>query len=752
MPMPFDGSAQEPRSLEKNGSNRLRLDRTALRNLQSHHLEAILIAWALVLHSQNHSAGAQFSWGFLENGVKRNTFTLNTSELGWEANATILQVLQELQEHDRQSDKDELPKGSCDIFLNDEIAPVPAAELSDENGGSTAWGNIELEIAISDDCLYVQPHWREPLGAEFLANHLVKLWTETLTKIDDASMSIAAASSISELDKFTIWQWNKDLPQTINMCLHDIISDRAKKQPNIPAVCSWDGEFSYKEVDLYSTAIAKHLINLGVSGGDIIPLHFDKSKWTMVAVLAVMKAGAAFVLIEPSYPVQRKEIIISQVKAKVILTSEEFTLALKDIASTSVIEVVNDETVHAWGKSTDTTRQLPVVPPDALLYIIFTSGSTGVPKGVQINHATYTTSVLARSTPIGYSNDSRVLDFTSYAFDVSIDSMLCTLVRGGCLCIPSEDDRMNDLSNAIREFKVNMINITPSVARILDPDIIPSLRSLGIGGEVCSVGDVRRWGRDTRVVVGYGPSECTIGCTVNPNAAGKPYISIGPGTGAVIWLVDPSDHNVLSPVGAVGELLVEGPLVGQGYLNDPDKTAASFINDPPWLLAGGGGVPGRRGRLYKTGDLVRYDPDGQRGFIFVGRKDTQIKLRGQRIELSEIEHHIKLLLPGLDVVADIVARKARSKDAMIVAFITEVGGQTVDHAENRNGNCPSSTHQVQLSPGLSQLVSSLKEKLSGVLPSYMLPSKYIGVNKIPMLVSGKTDRKSLKNFGEQLNL
>jgi acyl-CoA synthetase (AMP-forming)/AMP-acid ligase II len=291
-----------------------------------------------------------------------------------------------------------------------------------------------------------------------------------------------------------------------------------------------------------------------------------------------------------------------------------------------------------------------------------------------------------------------------------------------------------------------MINITPSVARILDPDIMPSLRSLGIGGEACSVRDVQLWSQYTRVVVGYGPSECTIGCTVNPNAAGKPYISIGPGTGAVIWLVDPSNHNVLSPIGAVGELLVEGPLVGQGYLNDAERTSASFIHDPSWLLEGGGGVPGRRGVLYKTGDLVRYDPDGQRGFIFVGRKDTQIKLRGQRIELSEIEHHMKLLLPGADAVADIISRNAVAKDSLIVAFIADMEGTPLEKEDTANKS--GTVQVVEMSPRLAGFVHSMKGRLAKALPSYMLPTKYISVDKIPMLVSGKIDRKSLRALGE----
>jgi amino acid adenylation domain-containing protein len=596
------------------------------------------------------------------------------------------------------------------------------------------------------DDLQVVPVWREPLGAAYLANHLAMSWIEVLKLLLTTDSIASSMLPIRDMNQSIIWQWNKDLPPTIDMCLHDVIASRVEKQPHIPAVSSWDGNFTYGEVHRYSTLVANRLIRLGVSIGDIIPLYFNKSKWTIVSVLAVMKAGAAFVLIEPSYPSQRKEIIISQIQAKLVLTSAELGPSLQGFAPNLQVQIIDDDTLSSLVISIDATTKLPMVPPNSLLYVIFTSGSTGVPKGVKINHATYTTSVLARSTPIGYSNDSRVLDFTSYAFDVSIDSMLCTLVRGGCLCIPSDEDRVNDLSHVIRQLRVNMINITPSVARILDPDIMPSLRSLGIGGEACSVRDVQLWSQYTRVVVGYGPSECTIGCTVNPNAAGKPYISIGPGTGAVIWLVDPSNHNVLSPIGAVGELLVEGPLVGQGYLNDAERTSASFIHDPSWLLEGGGGVPGRRGVLYKTGDLVRYDPDGQRGFIFVGRKDTQIKLRGQRIELSEIEHHMKLLLPGADAVADIISRNAVAKDSLIVAFIADMEGTPLEKEDTANKS--GTVQVVEMSPRLAGFVHSMKDRLAKALPSYMLPTKYISVAKIPMLVSGKIDRKSLRALGE----
>lgn len=583
------------------------------------------------------------------------------------------------------------------------------------------------------------------MGASFLATHFTNSLIEVLTtNLTNLTAPLSSILQLGSLDQSVIWTWNKTVPPTWNICIHQLIAEQARERPQAQAICSWDGNFTYEEVERHSTLFAHHLISLGLKIGEIVPLCFDKSKWTTIAVMAVIKAGGAFVLMDPSQPIQRRQAMASQVGATFFLTSKEYAPSGAEIAPAAQTVIVDQDTLFSLEISaTSSTESLPDVPPDSLLYIIFTSGSTGTPKGVMISHTTYTTSALARSTLIGYSSTSRSLDFTSYAFDVSVDSILSTLIRGGCLCIPTDLDRVNDLSGAIRRLKVNMVNITPSVARILDPDIIPSLNSLGIGGESCSAGDIAVWGQHTRVVIGYGPAECTIGCTVNPSAAGKPYVSVGSGTGAVIWLVDPDDHDKLVPVGAVGELLIEGPIVGQGYLGDPEKTAAAFIHDPAWLVAGGGGVPGRRGRLYKTGDLVRYDPDGECGFVFVGRKDTQIKLRGQRVELGEIEHHIKNLLPpGSEVVAEIIAPRSQNKESMLVAFISDRDAAASGEDAQR----------IEFSPRLQESVNSLNEKLSQVLPVYMVPAVYIGMSKIPMLVSGKTDRKSLRALGSEMDL
>ena len=558
----------------------------------------------------------------------------------------------------------------------------------------------------------------------------------------DASIEDCLRPTTHDLDQ--IWGWNHLLPPTYDFCMQDMISERAQRCPDKEAISSWDGSLTYAQVDQYSTFLACSLKESGIELHDFLPVCFEKSRWTVVAVLAVMKAGATIVLMDPTLPLARLQNMAKQVAAKAILTSCKQHDFSKSIIPDGKLVVVGPDTFTSLSDS-PVLPKLPVIPPSALMYIIFTSGSTGTPKGVQISHRTYTSSAIPRACAVGYTENSRVLDFASYAFDVSIDSMLLTLANGGCLCIPSDEDRLNDINGVIRRMQVNYAGITPSVARILDLDVIASLSGLGLGGEAASARDVTLWGQHTRIIIGYGPCECTIGCTVNSSAAtGRDYISIGPGNGAAIWITNPNDHELLMPVGAVGEILVEGPIVGQGYLNDPDKTAAAFIQDPPWLIAGHNGYPGRRGRLYKTGDLGRYDPDGSGEIVFVGRKDTQVKLRGQRVELGEIESQLKARLPPeSNVIAEVIMPLGSGGQPTLVAFVAPQTTKGHEHVD---------IESAQLPGELRGTLAKADADLTEVLPRYMVPNAYIPVNHIPTLISGKTDRKRLRQFGATVDL
>ncbi|KAF2404842.1 peptide synthetase [Trichodelitschia bisporula] len=670
--------------------------------------DILLLAWLLVLSRYSVDGDADLSWGHSEldddGECEHNvSSTLSTADVRLDKGASALSLLEHVKAESSHGD---------DIFFFSDTA----SDLSDGNDKNTEASHMAL-------------------------NH-VHSFVHIVNSIrSNPSAILSDILQINPWERAQLWHWNRELPPNIDVCTHDLISDRARKQPKDEAVYSWDGSLTYEEVEAYSTFLANQLVAQGVGVGTIVPLCFEKSRWTVVAVLAVMKAGGTFVLMDPSQPLARLHTIAEEVRATLIITSQkQFELGADVVPGGKAISIGQDN--FQFDPSTQVFPKLPPVPPSAILYIIFTSGSTGKPKGVIISHETYTSGVIPRADMVGYNVDSRVLDFASYAFDVSIDSMLCTLMQGGCLCIPSNEDRVNDLNGVIRRMGVTMANMTPSVARVLDADIIPSLSSLGLGGESVSPRDVAAWGKHTRIVIGYGPSECTVGCTINSSAAkGRDYVDIGQATGAVLWLVDPDDYNRLTPLGGVGELLVEGPVVGQGYLHDPAKTATSFIEDPTWLLEGDGSGNGRHGRMYMTGDLVRYDPDGSGALVFVGRKDTQVKLRGQRVELGEVEHHLRTLLPsGVTVTAEVVAPKGHKGEPILVAFLAEDAER-----DSTDGPKPALA-PTTVSARLEAALATMDKDLAQVLPVYMVPSAYIPVNFMPILVSGKTDRKSLREL------
>ncbi|KAK4442764.1 hypothetical protein QBC34DRAFT_488678 [Podospora aff. communis PSN243] len=710
--------------------------------------ELVLLAWLLVLLRTREDGQAIYSWAYStrERTVddEPSCMQLSSVEVLPDLQSNVGRVADAIAHHINTV----ALKPSADISGSASLL-LSTGPLSKTPKGANDEPVLQLEIRFDGTHLTVHPHWYSEGVYTFTITRHVETLVDTIKIcISNPDSTIRELLGPTSHDLDTIWKWNEEVPQTYDRCMHDIISDRAETCLDKVAIASWDGSLTYAQIDRYSTFLAQRLRDdHGVQHHDFLPVCFEKSRWTIVAVLAVMKSGATLVMMDPSLPLARLQNMGKQVGAKVMISSAlQHDLAREILPEGQHIAVESNAFKAIPDSFLVTPPKLPEVPPSALMYIIFTSGSTGTPKGVQISHRTYTSSAYPRAAAVGYNEQSRVLDFASYAFDVSIDSMLLTLANGGCLCIPSDEDRLNDINGVIRQMQVNYAGITPSVARILDLDVIASLTALGLGGEAASATDVNRWGQHTRIVIGYGPCECTIGCTVNSSAAtGRDYITIGPGNGAAMWVVDPNDHDVLMPVGAVGELLVEGPIVGQGYLFDSEKTAAAFVHDPKWLVQGHRDHPGRTGRLYKTGDLGRYDPFGTGEIVFVGRKDTQVKLRGQRVELGEIESQLKARLPAdINVIAEVIAPAgSAASQHTLVAFIAPQSSKRDDTKE---------IESAQLSDELNEALSKANAEVSEVLPRYMVPNAYIPVNFIPTLISGKTDRKRLRQFGTTVDL
>lgn len=546
--------------------------------------------------------------------------------------------------------------------------------------------------------------------------------------------------SSTKRDLEQIWRWNADIIPTVARCVHDIFAETVQEHAESPAICAWDGELSYAELDQQSTCLARYLVSQGVQPGMVVALCFEKSKWMPVTVLGLMKAGGASMAMDVMQPEQRLKDIVGQLDTRLILSSvanEPLARRLADSPrpeSESTIVVI-PEIILSQSIIGPQPRSLPAVHPSNKLYVVFTSGSTGKPKGAIITHANFSSAISYHTKALGFSARSRVYDFVSYAFDVAWSNLLHSLAVGACLCIPSQEGRQENISKSMRDLRINYADLTPSITRLFEASDVPALQHISFSGEEVLDNDFHRW-KDLRSVLNtYGPAECTVKTTIHDMTASDSVSAktIGYGVGANTWLVDTDTGTSLVPIGCTGEIWLEGPVVGLGYLGDPEKTSAAFVEDPPWLLQGGPRHSGRHGRLYKTGDLARYQTDGS--LLFLGRKDTQVKINGQRVELGDVEHHLRSFFAGdVMVIAEVIKPK-HSEYSLLVAFV----------GTNRARDSDKSVAHKAINTVTSS--NDFVRELGKRVPAYMIPVTYIPIGSVPMTVTGKTDRKKLRDMG-----
>ena len=537
---------------------------------------------------------------------------------------------------------------------------------------------------------------------------------------------LADPLTLTKPDLDEVWRQRCAVPESIDGCIHDLISQVAQQQPAAPAVHAWDGRFSYSQLDALASKVARRLSQIDANPGHVIPILFEKTKWTAVAMLGVIKSGNACVALDPTQPNARLRSIIQQTQPRIMVSSranhsrasilaDAFNVQLDD----SLFDLADDSFQHVIDP------QLRTISPADIAYISFTSGTTGTPKGACISHANVRSAIYHQGQKLGFTNQSRVFDFAPYSFDVAWSNFLHTLGAGGCICIAKQGDMLNDLSSAINAFKATLINVTPTILRTIHP-IPKSLDTVLLSGEMPLRENMIKWSGHVRLLNTYGPTECTFKCAFSVlESCHEDRPDIGVGVGFCTWIVDPNDSTKLADVGSTGELYLEGPLVGQGYLSNSEMTASAFVQDPPWLITSHSKFAGRTGRLYKTGDLARYREGGR--ILFVGRSDaTQLKIRGQRVELGDVEHHVRACMAhNLPLIADVL-HPTGSKDPSLSLLV-----QTQSH----------NIEMVRTS------IHGLAERLSNVLPSFMIPTLFIPIEKIPLATTGKTDRRRLREWG-----
>jgi len=497
-----------------------------------------------------------------------------------------------------------------------------------------------------------------------------------------------------------LFEWNDTAaPFPHNVCIYQVFEDHVQRQPDALALVFQQQLLTYGELNRRANQLAHFLRNSGVGPEVPVGVYLERGPAAVTALLGIWKAGGAYVPLVPAYPRDRLAFLIADAEMPLVLTQE----ALRgDLPAGKTRSICIDADWNTIAQE-PMVNPVPLAKTNNLAYIIYTSGSTGKPKGSLIEHRGLTSMSQDQVQRLGVGSGTRVLQFCSLSFDVSIYEIVMALGSGATLCLARQEDLMpgSDLLRTVRDLAVNIIVLPPSALEATPWADLPDLEVIIAAGEVCPAELVSRWAPGRRFFNLYGPTETTVVATMHECSASDEMPPIGrPIANTQAYILDGALQPV--PVGVVGELCVGGVSVGRGYLRRPELTADKFVADPF--------NDDPHANIYRTGDLARYRSDGT--IEFLGRIDNQVKLRGYRIELGEIEAVLSRH-PAVRK-AVVLLRQDRPGDARLVAYLL---GQARE--------------------------PDLREYLATQIPQYMIPAAFVNLDAFPLLPSGKVDRRAL---------
>ncbi|WP_162793735.1 non-ribosomal peptide synthetase [Streptomyces paludis] len=489
----------------------------------------------------------------------------------------------------------------------------------------------------------------------------------------------------------------------------DFFESKVAESADAPAVVFGDTVVGYTELNAQANRLARWLIASGVGPDRLVAIAVPRSVRLVVAVLAVLKAGGAYLPLDPAYPADRLTHMVMDAKPVLLLRTEDVTSPRLDVPEA----VLGDPAFEAacerksGGDVTEDERLAPLRPAH-LMYVIYTSGSTGVPKGVAVSHSGVADLVSTQARVFGVGPGERVLQWASFSFDAWFWDFTLALLNGAALVMAEQHELMpgESLRDTMLKHDVDHAVLPPVALGITDS------AGLLLGGTVTSTGDVctrslaAEWSKGRRLYNGYGPTEVTVGASIGGPIEGiQEEVPVGtPWDGGAVHVLDGSLSDLRD--GTEGELYLAGSGVARGYLNRPGLTAARFVADPY-------GPPGSR--MYRSGDRGRREADG--ALYFTGRVDNQVKVRGFRVELGEVEARLESHRAVEIVVAVVSGDDASSQH--IVAYVK-----------------PSARHEVT--------EEQLREHARGALPEHMVPSAVVMLERFPTLLNGKIDRGELQ--------
>ncbi|MEU0088909.1 amino acid adenylation domain-containing protein, partial [Streptomyces sp. NPDC006274] len=536
--------------------------------------------------------------------------------------------------------------------------------------------------------------------AQALAARLEGLFTRLVQEPDQLVGRLDVLTAVEH--DMVLTGWNDTAREIPALTFPELVEAQTRRSPGRTAVDHEGGSLTYAELAERANRLAHWLIARGAGPERIVALLLPRSVDIVVAQLAVLKTGAAYLPVDPDYPDERISHMLTDAGPALVLTTA--ALAERAPVADPVLLDVLDLSGCPATDPTDADRRSALTPAHPA-YVIYTSGSTGLPKGVTVTHAGIATFSATQIERFAVDGDSRVLQFASPSFDASVLELTMCLPAGATLVVPPPGPLADeDLARVLAERRISHALIPPAALATVPPAELPDFRCLLVGGDATNSALVDRWAPGRTMFNLYGPTESTVVATMSePLKAGGGTPPIGrPIENIRTYVLDGS----LRPVapGTAGELYLAGRGLARGYLHRPALTADRFVAAPF-------GEPGER--MYRTGDLVRWTQDGQ--LEYLGRSDGQIKLRGFRVELGEIES-VLASHPRLDQVA-VVLREDRAGDKRLVAYAV-----------------PASTPPER---------AALRAHAAGALPDYMVPSAFVLLDELPLSPNGKLDRKAL---------
>jgi amino acid adenylation domain-containing protein len=523
--------------------------------------------------------------------------------------------------------------------------------------------------------------------------------------VADPDQTIATLPLLTSAERHQLLVgWNDtqaDYPR--DRCVHQLFEAQVQRALDAIAVAADKETLTYRELNCRANQLAHYLRSLGVGPERLVGICLHRSVEWIVAVLGIFKAGGAYLPLDPDYPTARLAFLTEDAHPSLIVTNGEM---LDRLSRLEARIVCLDREQQAIARESQENPDSGVTTAN-LAYVIYTSGSTGRPKGVMVEHRGLVNMATAQNRYYDLRSGSRLLHFGSTSFDGTGGQIARALSAGATLQLAANEISLDGarLVQLVRDSGVTHVGMAPSALAILPAEELPAVQVIGVGGDVCPLELAGRWAPGRRFFNFYGPTEATVIATHFECEAGDPTVLIGrPIANMQVYLLDA--HLQPLPIGLPGELCIGGVGLARGYLNRPDLTAEKFIPNPFSAKPGA--------RLYQTGDLARYRPDGN--IEFLGRLDHQVKIRGFRVELGEIETMLGQH-PAVKQTA-VLASQESTGDRRLVAYVVA-------------GRPPA--------PTVPDLRRFLKEKL----PEYMIPSAFVFLEALPVLPSGKVNRQAL---------